>query len=649
MLCPNCGVYVDDDALVCPECGKYLPRKEKQETGVRAIRQGKRAQSAADAGEAPLVVSRQGSRRRARRSAQAEQWSGTQAPIYSDPEVFNESGAPVSEEGFDRGKRTVYGGTTTGITPAVAQNASYRGRKQRQRGKEYQKKMINKAKLTVALAVVLLVAVVGVYLYLKRTNSGQVFLARLGREASAAAYWQVGEERMDTGDIEGAIADFELASSLDEEAGEENYNVSGLLMLASCYEAQGRTEDAEKVYIHVYTDVVPSASDAYSAEIRIMLAQERRPEAAELMSLAYEKTGNPLFSQQRADLLPRIPEVDRAGGPYEYKIYLTLSSLESNPIYYTFDTEAKLPEEGELYTEPIFLDEGQWRLRAVCVNEDLVSNELSTTYRISMPSPLQPYAHLAPGPYTKRMKVALSPGVDNRLKPGEEVTKEKDITIYYTIDGSTPDADSPVYDGNPVLLGTGNVILHAIAVNGYGKASHMLEVQYKIDVKPAPGKAYVTQDTANGIKLNQTGWDEFRRVYGEPDSTETVVLDGIGECRRQHYPWGYASFTRSGSSQLWVEMRINDATVMHGPRSTNVGDTEAAVVSSFRDCSQVESPSGNRGLYYTSDGTGKIYKLSDGSRVIRYIAFTPDSHYWRLDYDLTGDNTVKSIYMLFIP
>ncbi|MGN0779344.1 MAG: hypothetical protein ACI4MJ_09375, partial [Aristaeellaceae bacterium] len=86
-----------------------------------------------------------------------------------------------------------------------------------------------------------------------------------------------------------------------------------------------------------------------------------------------------------------------------------------------------------------------------------------------------------------------------------------------------------------------------------------------------------------------------------------------------------------------------------GPRSTAIGDTEDYVVSRFRDMGQVESPSGNRGLYENNNGKGKIYKQEDGTKIIRYQAFTADSHTWQLDYILNTNGTVTAIDMLYIP
>jgi len=73
------------------------------------------------------------------------------------------------------------------------------------------------------------------------------------------------------------------------------------------------------------------------------------------------------------------------------------------------------------------------------------------------------------------------------------------------------------------------------------------------------------------------------------------------------------------------------------------------VVGKYRDMGQVESPSGNRGLYQTDKGKGKIYKQEDGSKIIRYETDTVDSHVWRLDYILNKNGVVEAIDMLFVP
>ena len=153
---------------------------------------------------------------------------------------------------------------------------------------------------------------------------------------------------------------------------------------------------------------------------------------------------------------------------------------EDYDVYYTFNDLNQLPEEGTLYTGPIELGEGDWSLRAVSVSGDLVSDVMKGSYQIYMPTPLQPDVSLAPGTYDKRISITLRPGTLTKdqleKNPGYAATLTDEvaqtITIYYTIDGSTPDEDSPLYTtGEKIKMPGGNVTLKAISVNGYGKYS----------------------------------------------------------------------------------------------------------------------------------------------------------------------------------
>ena len=649
MLCPFCGTYADTDDIVCPSCGKLLPRGENRDSGVMAIRQGKRAREEAASGRTPIWLERQGTGR-VYVDPETRPASDGQIPMFANPEIYEADGTPLTEtQGIER-DRSVYGETQTQLPPVMGA----RSRKSR-KDRPIRKHMVNWMVVLVVTFVLLILGVLGAALYLNRTPAGQRILARMGRDTSSAALWEVGEEQMNTGDMARAIENFEKAARLDAgsvekkdangrtEKQEQITNVSGLLMLASAYESVGRKADAETVYINLYTNVVPSATEAYTNEIRIMLSDGREAEAAELMKLAYQKTGSAIFSRQRSDLLPQLPTVDVIAGPYDQKKTIHLASPQNFDVYYTINLpDATLPADGQKYEEGIFMDEGTWVVRAVCVNGDLVSDVLTATYRISMPSPRMPRASLAPATYKQKQRVRIWPGLENM--------EDDDIVIYYTIDGSLPDGDSPIYhDGQPVLLPTGRVKLQAVAVNKYGKPSQTLEVNYKIEAKPWPKTAYTTADLGS-VKLNSTTWDVFSKTYGSALSQEDLTMQGFeNPCRRYTYSWGYATFQRVGGVQYLIELSYQTDEIK-APRGTQVGQAEDYVLSKFCDMGQVESPSGNRGLYSTGDGIGKIFfREEDGTRFIRYTAYTADSHRWQLDYELGQGHTVERIYQLYIP
>ncbi len=626
MLCPHCGTYVSQDDVVCPGCGAAVEHIQPDE-GVRAIRQGRRGRETMNAmASASVPKHAAGSRGASHAPVYDTRVEETNSvPVYNaDGSQVNDASATASYDRFhpynerDTQRQTVLPNPKNKYTHQVKAH------------------MINWAHMAIIGSCVFVLLIIGCYFYLTRTTSGQRIMARLGQDASAEALWQVGEEEMDKGQIDKAIAHFEQA----REKNGDDVNVDGLLLLGNAYEAAGRDDDAEALYTEMYTDIVPTRSEPYSNTIRIMLAQSRRPEAAALMQIAYEKTGLSTFRQQRIELLPSSPTTELVAGVYNVNKYLDLASPEGYDVYYIFnDDEAVLPDAGTLYTEPIYLDEGVYKLRAVAVNEDLVSDELSATYKVIMDAPQTPTSSLAPNTYKTRQRIWLHPGDENK--------NDTDITIYYTIDGSTPDADSPVYTGEPFWLPGGRVTLRAIAVNGYGKMSNTLEILYKITGVKSPLTAYSTDDTIAKLTLNSTTLSTFQDTYGSANSIVTVTYEGAsGDCQKHIYDWGYAIFAPKKTDYVLVDLYFTSGR-FSGPRSTNIGDTEDDIVGVFRDYGQVESPSGNRGLYTSDDNVGKIYKQTDGSKIIRYRVATTDSHMWQLDYNMSTSGVCTSIHWTF--
>ena len=64
---------------------------------------------------------------------------------------------------------------------------------------------------------------------------------------------------------------------------------------------------------------------------------------------------------------------------------------------------------------------------------------------------------------------------------------------------------------------------------------------------------------------------------------------------------------------------------------------------------QLESDSGNRGLYSNSKGTGKIWKQEDGTKIIRYRYAASESQWWELDYTVSASDKVTAIDLYFVP
>ena len=641
MLCPRCGYYSDREDTVCPECGEILTYASGAPmSGAEMIRQGKRARQAIHAGAASETQEAKRKRRSGASHATIEM-PAVQDDRPQDPVTYEVSDTVDSEDGddtgFERRRRAVYDENAAREEEAELYSARMESNRRQKM------KMINWIKIALIAVILIVLAVVGGWLFLTKTEAGQKIMARFGRDATSAALWAVGEERLDSGDIDGAIADFEKAKLQDEAEGV--VDVDGLLMLGNAYESAGDQEAAAALYEQIYTDT-PSRTEAYVNHIRILQSTNKpgdMAKAGELMKLAYKNTGDTSFQTQRRDLLPAPPEVDLTAGFYETKKYIAITSYQGYDVYYTFDENAELPSGGTLFTERVFLDEGIHTLRAVAVKDELVSDELKAVYKIIMPSPQTPQCNLAPGAYKTRQRV--------KLKPGQENLNDDDIVIYYTVDGSNPDADCPIYTGDPVQLPSGHtVVLKAVAVNKYNKVSNMLERRYKIEAKPYPLTAWELTETIGGLELNRTRMIDFQTAYGEGSQETLENYEGFEtETRKLTYDWGYAVMNLSKRNWVLVELFFSEGSVFKAPRDTGVGSPEDFVIGKFKDLGQIASASGNRGLYSLDSGSdGKVWLQEDGSKIIRYRVRS-EGHWYQLDYNVSKSGAVTSVDWRYIP
>ena len=660
MLCPNCHAYVAPEDAVCPICGTSMLPAEGPEVGIQAFRQGRKQTPPPAPAPADLSASRPGrtaavsaARRRPVGSAPAA--AETEAP--RQPEAIHDSrigdsGAIYSETeeaGYERYRSRAEGRNTPNLFPDQLQDRAYQPEKRWRPGKkkktgskirtyEVHPHMVNWAHVAIAAVLLLIMSASGFLIWLTRSTAGQRMKARWGLSTSVVAMWEVGEEYLDSGAIPDAIALFEAAREMD---GEE-VDVDNLLLLGSAYEADGQVARAEELYRDLYENVVPTRSEPYANVIRIMLAQGRGQEAADLMLLAYEKTGRAAFANQRTELIPKVPVVNQSPGYYDREISLTLLSPEGYDVYFVRNDVDPLPEKGELYKRPILLQEGTHTIRALVMHGQLKSDEIRGVYQIVMPSPRMPAANLAPGEYKSRRTV--------KLRVNKENEHDKDITIYYTVDGSIPDADSPVWTGEAIQLPTGrSVWLKAMAVNGFGRPSPVLEMEYKISVPPYPLEAFSTEDKIEGMNLYYTKKKDFTDRYGPGEREESAPVEGFTQDgTKVYYSWGSATFAfKSNTENVLCDLDFS-STVFNGPRNTGYGQTESQITGAFRDLGQVTSPSGNRGLYYISGkGRGRITKNEDGTKEIRYTCNTADSFYWILTYHLNQSGVCDNIRWTF--
>ncbi len=522
-----------------------------------------------------------------------------------------------------------WAGRTTRGAKAGKKPRRKRGKRRSRLAKKntYQKRMVNWAKIAVSLTMLLVVLAAGALIYMRLTPGGQLIMARMGREASADAYWALGTEYLDQGYVARSIESYLTALEAEPEHPDL---AEKLLLLAEGYQAASRYEDAETVYKRIYTEVDPQNTTAYRQHIDLLLSQGRLFPATDLMSAAYEKTEEESFFNQRSQLVPQPPVASLASGRYMYSRTVEFSSPQGYEVVYA-KGEEELPEAGTPYTGPIVLEEGTHTFRAVAVSSALISDEMSIRYTITLPTPLAPRANMSAGSYERPIRVSL-----------RNIDEDKDVRFFYTIDGTRPTTDSPEYTGEPIQLPGGRVYLRAIALNKYGKISNEMNIEYKIAFSSrAPFKEYFRSgDQFADFTLLKTTPEEFAARMGQPLDQEEIVDEEVsGNTLKYMYSWGEARFF-SGESGPVLYYLTTDQAAHGGPRKTAAGQSLDDIIDRFRSMGQLPNARGDRGIYYDmAEGFAHYEVASDDpdTGILSYVYVGGEengSHI--LEYDIQG-------------
>jgi len=666
MICEHCGHSVPDGSLTCERCGTYLGKYRTGSTaegGVRAIRQGRVSAST------PTLPTQKGEVRE-----------------YGD---FDLSSVPLGSQQDGQRRKTVQpvydksGSSRPDTRRGVPVNAYGRAPSlshKSQKIRAVRKSGVNWMLVSLIVAVLVILAAGGLWYYGSRSETGQRSTARRNalsvnegmfalattndqmaqperdalleewNKANPQAYWLSGRDYLDAGDVAMAISCFRIADIIDPE------NYDGLMLLGNTYELDAQDDKAEAVYLNLISEVSPSRTEAYTALIRMYQAQDRRPEAADMMLTAYKNTDRESYRLEREDYIPETPQISLRAGRYEISklegnVYLT--SPQNYDIYYTVDDEAVLPDDGILLKEGSFAPrEGTVTLRAVCVSGDLVSDPLSVSYTFYYPSPPAPKCNLAPNTYKTLRDVSLRPGTlanEKDLKKAEKEEIESHYVYHYTIDGSTPTENSPIFDGTPIKLPSGRVTLKAVCVNQYNKMSSILEVVYKFDVNPWPLDKYQETDVFTGFVLNTTTMADFKQTFGNPrEELQANYLGLANEARHLTYDWGYAVFLLENGVWKLVRVEMNRS-IGNAPRGVGFGSTENEITAVYKDCGQLPNVDNSRGLYWEYPHVGQVLQNENGSRTVQYSCQTAAGYVWVLQYHLGSNGRVERITNYYQP
>lgn len=236
----------------------------------------------------------------------------------------------------------------------------------------------------------------------------------------------------------------------------------------------------------------------YIGQAYDLASNDRYTEAAEMIDRALDRTDED--SEERINLyLTKADYLDKAG---DYDAALSAAQLAENCSAYTKD---KMPD---VYSRifSILSDQNRYDTIAQMLSE-CDNEELRQAYQQYLAE--TPVFSQEPGSYEGELQLQIT---DNGIG-----------SIFYTLDGSVPTAESPQYTG-AILLQEGTFNIKAVFINRFGVESDILSGSFEIasdqpaapNITPESGEytssAYITAKASTA--------DKDAKIYYTTDGTD---------------------------------------------------------------------------------------------------------------------------------
>ena len=330
-----------------------------------------------------------------------------------------------------------------------------------------------------------------------------IYIARLVIHDNSVEYQaKMGMEAFDTGNYEAAITYMDRAHTLDSSNADVTYK------LAECYLAAGEDENALGMLWELGT------TQAY----QLIIGYYIKNEDVDQVKLILENCEDENIRIQYQSYLANPPAFSEPEGSYTEKVTLKISSNTNGTIYYTLDgTEPN--KYSNIYTTPISLERGVYEVRAVFVNEyGMRSDEAYGKYSINLNVPDMPYVMPAGGMFVKPELIT--------------VKVPENCTVYYTTDGSEPDASSQEYTGPiPMLLGHNDMIFVAISEDGIAgptaERDYNLNIASLVDLNSIP-LLMAQYNITTGKTIDPQGHDSKNNTQRYTYSINSAIALGDG-------------------------------------------------------------------------------------------------------------------------
>ncbi|MCD7751314.1 MAG: chitobiase/beta-hexosaminidase C-terminal domain-containing protein [Lachnospiraceae bacterium] len=255
-------------------------------------------------------------------------------------------------------------------------------------------------------------------------------------------------------------------------------NISCQLELADLYVGIGREDEALQIYRSVILSEVSSAEEKLTAcqgFVDYYSADDDYRSIAQFL----EELDNEELQTAFSDYLAEPVTFSQPEGIFTDLVTLKLTADESGSIYYTLDGSTP-DESSELYTSPLYLEEGTTVVSAVYINlYGVKSTVTKATYVVDTATPYQPEIYVYSGSYTYPLEISAE--------------AEEGCSIYYTIDGGVPNASSSLYYEG-LFASEGTHTYRFVAVSEAGLVSDVITRTFTVNLS---GEAYSSSQAWN--------------------------------------------------------------------------------------------------------------------------------------------------------
>lgn len=291
----------------------------------------------------------------------------------------------------------------------------------------------NKKMITIATAVVI-VAVIAIVAVAVAVN--------VNNKKSYAYNYDKGMSLYESGDTTGAVSYF--AAAYETAEGKKNVDMMGIL--ADLYIASNDKDNAITVLKSILEYDVQN-TDALGKLAKIYYDNS---DGASLTALIEKYDGNKA-STALDGYKVNEPSPSEKPGTLAEPVELTLIAQDGCNIYYTIDGSEPTTKSTH-YVLPFLIEKDTVTVKAIAVNKIGVTSKTATMkYTVSLQSPDAPELSVE--------ESTISEGTVIRINNLEEGSK-----AYYTVDGTTPTANSIIYNDG-IELKSGSYVLSVVIVN----------------------------------------------------------------------------------------------------------------------------------------------------------------------------------------